>query len=384
MRVKISRLTCVTLFVLMSHLFWQGCSSTQQEDEMAGQEGYGQEGYDQEGNAEDAGYAEESGYEDGYDYGEEEGNADATAYANGAEEYTDYEGYGEESEELANAQLGNQILDGEQTKSDLEDIIAGQNADMAEEIPADVANVESGADYDGGMNAEMASNSTMPSNPVPPVAQANASVPETPGVSAGPALPEMGAKMPYIVRVGESLSSIAMKIYGSSDKWQEMVELTSLSNPNLVKPGDVVYYQLTESTLAFASAYEGATRDVVTVQPGDTLAGIAQRIYGAAGDWKFIWRHNSELANPDKLEVGQAVYYVNPASLSAAIDKLKTLTIADLIDKSFEKQDPNANYNQTVDNFEAQAESVQPQQVNGFQIAKTMFNVFTSNIGIAG
>ena len=124
--------------------------------------------------------------------------------------------------------------------------------------------------------------------------------------------------MPYIVRMGDTLSSIAKTIYGNQERWSEIAELSSIKNANLVRPGDVIYYQLSQETLAFATAYEGAPRNELTVQRGDTLAGIAQRVYGQPGDWKFVWRQNSNIDNPDRLEVGQTLVYLSPATLGAA------------------------------------------------------------------
>src|SRR5690606_38121943 len=129
-------------------------------------------------------------------------------------------------------------------------------------------------------------------------------------MTAGGPIPELGSKMPYIVEEGDTLAKIATKIYGDMNQWLEIQELTSLKNANRVFPGDVVSYQLTETTQAFATAYESRRRRIVIVQAGDTLSTIAQRVYGAAGRWKFIWRQNHNVSNPDRLKPGMEIYYM--------------------------------------------------------------------------
>jgi nucleoid-associated protein YgaU len=200
-----------------------------------------------------------------------------------------------------------------------------------------------------------------------------------PAVAAGPALPEQGSKMPYIVRVGETLSSIATTIYGNTEKWTEMAELSSIKNSNMVRPGDVVYYQLAPETLAFATAYEGATRTEVTIQAGDTLAAIAERVYGNSGDWKYVWRQNANIENPDRLEVGMTVSYLSPASLGAALDYARSLTLADLI-QSFDQKSPKTDNQSTNSQLESATTTTQ----TGFDLATDMFHNFTTNFATAG
>lgn len=130
-------------------------------------------------------------------------------------------------------------------------------------------------------------------------------------------LPELGSKMNYVVQRGETLAVIAQNIYGDVSKWREIAELTGMENPNLIYPGDVVYYQLSDASMAFASAYENLPREEVSVQSGDSLATIAKNIYGDSAQWKAIWRQNDQINNPDQLEVGQVIYFVNTQSVMA-------------------------------------------------------------------
>ena len=131
-------------------------------------------------------------------------------------------------------------------------------------------------------------------------------------------LPEYGSKMNYLVQQGDTLGSIATLIYGDQDRWQEIQLLTGLSNPDLIYPGDVVYYLLTEESQAFAAAYENTAKGEVTVAQGDTLSMLAQSIYGDHSQWKTLWRANDTIDDPDHLTVGQIVYFVDYQSVMAA------------------------------------------------------------------
>lgn len=337
MSVRILHMMCTALLVLSPHLFMQACSSAQQED--GDLEGENATAENTEGNQ-----------------AAEENSANETANEGGDEENVATEEGEDFNEQTADTE--GKVLEGNQTQSDLENIIAGQNADGSAPVDATAATT--------------------------PVSDATTAPTSVPTVSAGPALPEQGSKMPYIVRVGDSLSSIAKLIYGSAERWSEMAELSSIKNPNLVKPGDVVYYQLGQETLAFATAYESAPRNEVTVQRGDTLAAIAQRVYGQQGDWKFVWRQNSNIDNPDRLEVGQTIHYLTPASLTAALNYAKSLTLAELLGNKTDNV-------QTTDNVEAPAQTIDQQQtsnatssINGFELATGMFHVFAANFATAG
>lgn len=130
------------------------------------------------------------------------------------------------------------------------------------------------------------------------------------GDPSGVGLPEMGSKMPYIVRQGDSLSKIAHRIFGEMKEWHKMAELSDLENPNVIYPGDIVYYQLTEKSLAYAQeqASKEENQVAVVVQPGDSLSKIAKEYYGSASLWTDIWQGNSQITMPDQIKVGTTIY----------------------------------------------------------------------------
>jgi len=354
MRMNLTRLLCWFFIALSPSLLVQSCSSTPDDADL-------EEQFDEEGNFESAN--EEGGNEEG---AEEFDNEQELAEDSYGDEELNYDAELNEGQAAIDGEQLDSQLEGEQTTTDLEDIIAGQNANQEiapiENIPA---MPEEGI-ADAGMDAGVMEQQPMTA-------------------SIGAALPEQGSKMPYIVRVGDSLSSVAQKIYGDMSKWSEMAELSAISNPNIVKPGDVVYYQLNDQTLAFATAYEGTAKVAVTVQPGDTLSGIAQRVYGSHGDWKYVWRQNAEVENPDRLEVGQTLYYLSAEGLAAAIDFARSITVADLVKKTFKKETVKKEIVKTQKTSTPDVQqNVQQPEMTGFQMAASMFNVMVTNFGFVG
>ena len=137
-----------------------------------------------------------------------------------------------------------------------------------------------------------------------------------PAAVAGSSLPEMGAKLTYVVKKGDTLGDIAHNIYGDKSKWRDLARWSGFSNPHLIFPGNLVYYQYTEQSAVFAQAYESQPQAEVVVQAGDSLSGIAARVYGDPTHWVIIWRHNGHIANPDRIEVGQVITYPQQGYLS--------------------------------------------------------------------
>ena len=144
---------------------------------------------------------------------------------------------------------------------------------------------------------------------------AEASMPP-PAAVEGSSLPEMGAKLTYVIKKGDTLGDIAQNIYGDKSKWRDLARWSGFSNPHLIFPGNLVYYQYTEQSAAFAQKYESQPKAEVVVQAGDSLSGIAERVYGDPTHWVIIWRHNGHIANPDRIEVGQVITYPQQGYLS--------------------------------------------------------------------
>lgn len=134
-------------------------------------------------------------------------------------------------------------------------------------------------------------------------------------------LPEMGTKMAYVVEKGDTLGVIASKIYGSSSRWRELAQNSSLADANRIYPGDLVYYQLDQESQSFAANYENQGRGSVTVRAGDTLMSIAKQVYGTTQAWKSLWRQNDSIDNPETLQAGMMVYFIQAGAMSASLNK---------------------------------------------------------------
>ena len=315
-----------------------------QEDQLESQENYEDEGNDASGDN-TANENEETGNDEGNNnYGD---NEESNNYgADEGEEELNNANLGENDEELSNdanvtednlnegyndegnAYGGNEALVNDTAnEGEVDEVIDEMNAGEANELTEN-ANV---------LNDEMANeelvNEEAPLNAEAPIEEVveeevveeatSEGVEAVVGTQAAPGLPELGSKMSYIVQKGDSLVKIATRIYGNPTKWTEIASFTGLANPKLIYPGDVVYYQLTDQTLAFASAYETLPRSEIQIMDGDTLSSIAGRVLGNPENWKTIWRHNDNISNPDKLTAGTTIYYVDPGMLADAVQDFK-------------------------------------------------------------
>ena len=148
--------------------------------------------------------------------------------------------------------------------------------------------------------------------------------PAAPVATSAPALPEVGSKLAYIVEKGDTLAKISQKVFGVPGRWKELARLASISDPNKIFPGEVVYYQLTAETAAFANPYENLPRNSITVAEGDTLATVSKKVYGTSANWRAIWRQNDQVNNPEELTAGTVLYYVNQGSVAAASKAMRS------------------------------------------------------------
>ncbi|RYZ57861.1 MAG: LysM peptidoglycan-binding domain-containing protein [Proteobacteria bacterium] len=311
MKRSLVKLIGITYLFAATHLMTVGCSSSEEgaEDEVTTEEGNeAADAEGEEGNNENTANNEEGGENAGNNFGNNEGgNAVANnEFGNGAES--------------GNAALGAEgtgeaAPTGDENLSQIIDEMNGGNAAAAAPAP------EAGFD-------NLAQNGAAAAAPVETAAAAAPAAAPVSGSPVAPGLPELGSKMAYIVQKGDTLGKIAQRVYGDTNKWTEIADFTGIANPKLIYPGDVVYYQLTETTTTFASAYEGIGRSEVEVGQGDTLATIAQRVFGNSSLWKLIWRQNDKIDNPDRLTAGTKVYYIDHAKLADLHKEVSTKVAA--------------------------------------------------------
>jgi nucleoid-associated protein YgaU len=326
-------LVAIAALGLPAHLM--SCSSAQQGEEQLEATNEGEDAAAQEG--------EEGAQNAESQEGSEEGNESNVA-----------------NDEQANAE-------GENSANVNESEGEGQSPEEIQEIIADMNQTQgNNPEASGTEAAPMEGQDLVESGATAP--DATAPVAATPSAgSAGPALPEFGSKMPYIIQSGDTLAKISQKVYGQPGRWADIAELSSLPNPSRIFPGDVVYYQLTEETLAFATKYEGLPRQEVVVGAGDTLTSISARVYGSPMDWKILWRHNDNIQDPDRLNPGTVLIYPNTSGISAKLNSndsgslavnhstQQTLTVMEMtvqVEREAEKRfEPKANLFDFISNY---------------------------------
>ncbi len=345
MRMKLSRNCVALLYLLVQTAFFTGCSSTQQQEGYDDYEMEAEQGEVAQGEAQ-AEYENEQGDETN-SYNEEESlgeNAGENGY-----------NYNEGGEELVNEiqQSENYLAGEEGAEGAAEETAYGSNtyneAGGEELVETVVDGAEGYTEGEDPVSAEPlnASPTDVPNNAV-------AMTESAPAAAAG--LPQYGAKMPYVVQRGDTLGKIAQMIYGDREKWAEIAELTALSNPNRIYPGDVIYYQLTDASNAFATSYESRARSEYVVNDGDTLASIAGQVLGNPSDWKQIWRENDKIANPDQLISGMVVYYVNAGAMTAALEQKGSAQTAQVEVLELDIQDVDSSKNIEMVETEVQPE----------------------------
>ncbi len=146
------------------------------------------------------------------------------------------------------------------------------------------------------------------------------------GTSMGPGLPEAGALMVYVVRPKDTLSMVAKRVYGDAKQWKELARLAHAQNPNLIFPGDVLYYPLTEKTKVFAQTQVVPVQHRVVKSAHTTLAKISKDVYGTTSYWKMIWRENGHIENPFDIQKGAVVYYPAKSMLASSKNRNKVTT----------------------------------------------------------
>jgi nucleoid-associated protein YgaU len=107
----------------------------------------------------------------------------------------------------------------------------------------------------------------------------------------------------YVVVPGDTIGRIARKVYGNAGQWKSLAEQNGLKKPYVIFPGDTLHYSggnaVAQSTKTF------------TVRKGDTLSGIATKLYGSAFAWKALLTYNKDkITNPNVIPVGMKLAYV--------------------------------------------------------------------------
>jgi|GEM_PF-1085086 len=111
----------------------------------------------------------------------------------------------------------------------------------------------------------------------------------------------------YIVKSGDTLMKIAFNIYGDVDRWKELQELNNkaLKGKLLLRKGMKLRYEVPSEAFSaeqHAKSYE--------IKSGDTLAGIADEVYGRKMKYKKLQTYNKQLIkNPNRIFAGFTIFY---------------------------------------------------------------------------
>lgn len=320
MKRSLVKLVSLTYLFAATHMMTISCSSS---DEGTGEEVVSEEGNESanaEGEGENANANNEEGNNNNTNNEEGGNNNLANNEGGNAAGGNEFGNGAEGGNATAGAEGGNAAP---ASDDNLSQIIE----EMNQTNPAAAAAPEGGFD---NLAANAGGNVAAPAAAEAPAAEAPApaSAPAATGAPVAPGLPELGSKMAYIVQKGDTLGKIAQRVYGDTNKWTEIADFTGIANPKLIYPGDVVYYQLTERTTAFAGAYEGIGRSEVEVGQGDTLATIAGKVFGNTSLWKLIWRQNDKIDNPDRLTAGTKIYYIDHSKMADVYQEVENKVAA--------------------------------------------------------
>lgn len=111
----------------------------------------------------------------------------------------------------------------------------------------------------------------------------------------------------YTVKSGDTLMKIAFTIYGDIDRWKDLQEWNSgkIKKAAALRRGMKLKYEAPMS--AFEPEQHAHT---YTIKKGDTLANIADEVYGRKMKYKKLQNYNSKLIrNPNRIFAGFTIYY---------------------------------------------------------------------------
>lgn len=140
-----------------------------------------------------------------------------------------------------------------------------------------------------------------------PVAEEGSDALPAPSESAAEASTGSGKMDTYTVKSGDTLMKIAFHLYGDVDRWKDLHELNQqkLKNGSALAKGMKLRYEAPNE--AFEPQQHAHTYEI---KKGDTLAGIAEDLYGKKMKYKKLQAYNKRLIkNPNRIFAGFTIYY---------------------------------------------------------------------------
>jgi len=120
------------------------------------------------------------------------------------------------------------------------------------------------------------------------------------------------ASRTHVIQKGETLTMVAVAVYGDQKYWKQIAAANPSLNPNKLKPGvTVALPDIASKKEHITAALNGGvvtavdTKKQYQVQSGDSLRRIAVRLYGKEAMWEKIYELNKATigADPAKLKL---------------------------------------------------------------------------------
>lgn len=115
----------------------------------------------------------------------------------------------------------------------------------------------------------------------------------------------------YMVAAGDTLSKIALKMYGDRKFWRKIYADNKdvLKNPNRIYVGQkLTLYFDPDETQNQSDADATVKANTYVIKPGDTLWKIATKLYNKGYYWKNIYEANRKtIKSPERIRVGQMI-----------------------------------------------------------------------------
>ncbi len=184
----------------------------------------------------------------------------------------------------------------------------------------------------------LANNPPPPTETVPPAAITEAAPPAPVEAKPAPVVEykkmeqtpwAVGGKMMntvYFARPGDTLDSVAEKIYGDKAKAKDLKKANKAVAKRKLRPGDKIYYNSptrSDDSSKIITYFEdkGMQPQTYTAKEGDNLRTIAKDFLGYKDAWKEIWASNAFESNR-KLDPGTEIkYWKEDTSAPAVVAK---------------------------------------------------------------
>ncbi len=173
-----------------------------------------------------------------------------------------------------------------------EDMLAAEETPMGESAPAE--NLTAAEDFSSTVET-----ANQPSDPFADLTEAEATAEES--------VTTTGETAAYTVKAGDTLMKIAFTIYGDVDRWKDLQEWNrgKLKSVNQLRVGMSLTYETPTTSFSpeqLAHSY--------LIKKGDTLAGIADEVYGRKMKYKKLQNYNRRLIkNPNRIFAGFTIFY---------------------------------------------------------------------------